>query len=218
MSKYIRKLIEGGESQVLDFKFEISDSKKIARTIVAFANTDGGKLLIGVKDNGVISGIRTDEEYHMVQAATDLYCRPKLKFSEKVWHIEGKTIMEITIPKSEKLPHFAPDKNGKWMAWVRVNDMNILANDVLVEVWKRKKSKKGTYIRYTDKEQVLLDYLSNNLDITLSRFCKIARLNRFKAKKILVNLLTVGVLEININEKTTVYKLKSKSENSTLRN
>ena len=60
MSNHIQKLIEEGEHQMLDFKFEISDSKKIARTLVAFANTDGGRLLIGVEDNGASSGIRTE--------------------------------------------------------------------------------------------------------------------------------------------------------------
>ena len=58
----IEELIAQGEHQQLDFKFEVSDSKKIARTLSAFANTDGGRLLIGVKDNGAIAGVRSDEE------------------------------------------------------------------------------------------------------------------------------------------------------------
>ena len=56
---YIEKLIEQGEHQHLDFKFAVNDSRKIARSLVAFANTTGGKLLIGVKDNGTIAGVRT---------------------------------------------------------------------------------------------------------------------------------------------------------------
>jgi predicted HTH transcriptional regulator len=51
-------LIAQGEHQQFDFKFEVSDSKKIAKTLSAFANTDGGRLLIGVKDNGNITGTR----------------------------------------------------------------------------------------------------------------------------------------------------------------
>lgn len=72
----IEELIAQGECQQLDFKFEVSDSKKIARTLSAFANTDGGRLLIGVKDNGSISGIRSEEEYYMIEAASEMYCRP----------------------------------------------------------------------------------------------------------------------------------------------
>ena len=56
MDNYIKNLIAEGEHQQLDFKFEIRDTKKIARSLVAFANTNGGKLLVGVKDNGVITG------------------------------------------------------------------------------------------------------------------------------------------------------------------
>ena len=48
---YIHALIAEGEHQQQDFKFEISDARKIAKTLSAFANTDGGRLLIGVKDN-----------------------------------------------------------------------------------------------------------------------------------------------------------------------
>ena len=76
----IEALIEQGEHQQLDFKFEVSDSKKIARTLSAFANTDGGRLLIGVKDNGNISGVRSEEEYYMIEAASKMYTRPEVPF------------------------------------------------------------------------------------------------------------------------------------------
>ena len=75
---YIESLIEQGESQVLDFKYNINDSKKIAKSLVAFANTNGGTLLIGVRDNGSIAGIRTDEELYMLEAAAEVYSKPKI--------------------------------------------------------------------------------------------------------------------------------------------
>ena len=53
---HIQNLIAEGEHQMLDFKFEISDSKRIARSLAAFANTDGGRLLVGVKDNVPLPG------------------------------------------------------------------------------------------------------------------------------------------------------------------
>ena len=58
-TEYIHILIAEGEHQQQDFKFEISDARKIARTLSAFSNTDGGRLLIGVKDNGKIAGVRS---------------------------------------------------------------------------------------------------------------------------------------------------------------
>ena len=97
MNKYIKNLISQGEHQQLDFKYEISDSKKIARTFSAFANTEGGKILIGVKDNGIITGIRTDEEYYMIDSAC-LFCKPEIKYKAKKWCIEGRWILEIKMP------------------------------------------------------------------------------------------------------------------------
>ena len=81
MDNYLRKLIAEGENQHLDFKYCVSDSRKIARTLTAFANTDGGRLLIGVRDNGSIAGIKSDEEIYMVDTAAHLFCRPEITFS-----------------------------------------------------------------------------------------------------------------------------------------
>ena len=50
----LEQLISKGEGVQQDFKQSISSSRKIARTLAAFANNRGGKLLIGVKDSGVI--------------------------------------------------------------------------------------------------------------------------------------------------------------------
>lgn len=109
---HIHRLIAEGEHQMLDFKFEISDCRKIARSLVAFANTDGGRLLIGVKDNGVISGIRSEEEKHMIEASALMYCKPKVKYTVKEWNLNGKIVLEVIIPKNEDIKHKAPDHNN----------------------------------------------------------------------------------------------------------
>ncbi len=204
---YIHKLIVQGEHQQLDFKFEIADSQKIARTFSAFANTVGGKLLIGVKDNGTIAGVRSVEEYYMAEAAANMYSKPEIKFKSKEWVVEGKKVLEITIPASNEKPHYAQNEDGKWLAYIRVHDQNILANRVLVNAWKRKKSKEGTYINYTEKEKLLLEYLENHDSITLSKFRKIAGISAYKAGNILTNFLTLDIIEIEISEKRTVYRL-----------
>ena len=60
---YLHAWIAQGEHQQQDFKFEISDARKIARSLSAFANTNGGRLLVGVKDNGRLAGIRSEEDW-----------------------------------------------------------------------------------------------------------------------------------------------------------
>jgi predicted HTH transcriptional regulator len=207
VSSYIRKLIEEGEHQQQDFKFKISDSKKIARSLAAFSNTDGGKLLVGVKDNGVIAGVRSEEEFYMVEAAAELYCKPPIALKTKEWNIDGKTILEVDIPPNHADgPFLAPDKDGKWMAYIRVNDQNLLANTVMLKVWKLQKRKKGITIRYTDKEKLLLDYLDKNQTVSLSKFRKIAGIKRFVAEKVLVDLIILGIIEMVITEKTVLYR------------
>jgi len=208
VSTHIKRLIAEGENESVDFKFEISDSRKLARTLVAFSNTGGGTLLIGVKDNGRVAGVRSEEEYYMLEAAAELYCRPQVHYDITSWDMEGRTVLEITIPKSTTIPHYAKDDNGKWMAYIRVKDQNLLANSIQLKVWKRGKRRSGTFVSYTEKEKLLLEYLRSNGKITLSRFRKLGRLSRKKAEIILVNLITLNVVEMEVNEKETLYILK----------
>ena len=213
MDRYIKELIQQGEHQQLDFKFEITDSKKIARSMVAFANTDGGKLLIGVKDNGKIAGIRSDEEYYMIEAAANMYCKPTIPFEATNWTVEGKTILEVTIQKSDKQPHYAPDPNNKWMAYIRSGDQNRLANTVMLKLWERTKKPKGTFIRYSEKEKNLLEYLKTYHQISLNQLRKITGLSRYKAETLLVNLLAIKVLKINFTENGVYYLLAESIKN-----
>jgi len=211
VSTHINQLIAGGENESVDFKFEISDSRKIARTLVAFSNTGGGKLLVGVKDNGRIAGVRSDEEYYMIEAAAGMYCRPEVPFRVTPWDIEGKTVLEVTIPKSKTIPHYAKDENGKWLAYIRIKDQNLLANSIQLKVWRRGKRKIGTFVKYSDNEKLLLNYLRENRSITFSGFRKIGNLSKKRAEIILVNLITLNVIEMVVTEKETSYVLKKET-------
>ena len=207
MDTYIKDLIQQGEHQQLDFKFEISDSKKIARSLVAFANTDGGKLLVGVKDNGVIAGVRSEEEYFMVEGAASMYCKPEVSFKTKEWRIDGKLVFEVTVEKSPEKPHFATDKEGNWKVFVRVGDQNLLANKVLLQIWKHQKNRTEVNIRYREQEEILMHFLSENGHITLSQFCRLAKIPSYMAEKILINFILLDIIQMNITEKQTFYRL-----------
>jgi len=207
MNTYVKDLIKEGEHQQLDFKFEISDSKKIARSLVAFANTDGGKLLVGVKDNGAVAGVRSDEEYFMVEGAASMYCKPEVKFSTREWHIDGRLILEIIVKKSDARPHYAPDKDDKWKVFVRVKDQNLLANKILLQVWKHKNKNTEVKIRYREQEEILMHFLSENGQITLSQFCRLAKIPGFLAEKILLNFILLDIVQLCLTEKQTYYRL-----------
>ena len=209
MSRYIQDLIELGENQRLDFKFEINDAKKIARTLSAFANTDGGKLLIGVKDNGKIAGVRSEEEYHMIEAAAQLYCKPPVSFGVRKWTILGRTVLEVDIPVGDRRPCLARSEDGRWKAYIRAGDQNLLANRVLIKVWQKKKRKKGILVAYSEAEKLLLDYLKANDSITISRYCRLSRLHPRQAEDILSDLLVLEVIRIHMDEKGARYSLTS---------
>lgn len=192
---YIQSLILEGEHQQQDFKFGITDSRKIARSLVAFANTDGGRLLIGVKDNGVIAGVRTDEEYYMIESAAQLYSKPEISFESKVWKEGGRTVLEVWVPPSPLRPHYVREEHGLWQAYVRSRDENIQADEVIVAVWQKKKIKKGALIRYSRPEESLFTILREQDRVTLKEFKKKARLSSTIAVDTLATLIILGLIK-----------------------
>ncbi|MCK9302797.1 MAG: ATP-binding protein [Bacteroidales bacterium] len=202
-----------GENQQQDFKFEISDAKKIARSFAAFANTDGGSLLLGVKDNGSIVGVKTDEEVYMAEAAAKMFCRPEAKFSLKEWRVNGKIIVEVIIPKATVRPVKAVAPNGKWLTYVRVNDQNILADKVLIDVWHDMDTGKQVTLNYTETEAVALKFLATHKAITLNVLRSLCDLSRIKAQRLLADFVLLGIIEIEITEKGTIYRYNYNEDN-----
>lgn len=207
MSIYLKKLIEEGENQQLDFKYCISDSRKIARTLSAFANSNGGRLLIGVRDNGSIAGIRSDEEIYMVDTAAHIFCRPEISFSTKQHLIGRKTVLEVEVPKGDKRPYQVKDEDGKWYSYFRHGDQNLVANRVLLQVWKKEYKKSGILVKFGKAENSLMEYLSKNGSITLSKFRKTAGITSYRAESILANLILFKVLVMNASEKGFTYQI-----------
>lgn len=211
----IEALIEQGEHQQLDFKFEVSDSKKIARTLSAFANTDGGRLLIGVKDNGNISGVRSEEEYYMIEAASKMYTQPEVPFEATRWEINGKTVLEVYIAPSSEKPHLAPDKEDKYKAYIRVADENILANEVLMLSWKKKHEPDGTLLKISKPVERLFVYLDSHPYINVNQLCKVGHVNYYTAKNILSDLLAIDALQYVVVDKHILYRRVPGEEAST---
>jgi predicted HTH transcriptional regulator len=208
LSKYIHNLIVQGENQHLDFKYEISDAKKIARTFSAFANTNGGTLLIGVKDNGNISGIRTDEEAYMAEAAATIYCKPPVNFRIVPHRVNEKRILEVIIPESKSKPHTAPWKDKEWKAFVRVGDQNFVANKVLFKVWDLKFRKEKLVVRYDNYEQQLFSLLQMKKEICLNDFIAACNIKEYLAVKILAILIVTEIIDFKITESETFYFLR----------
>jgi len=194
-NKYIYGLIGEGEHTQQDFKFEISDARKIAKSLSAFSNTIGGRLLIGVKDNGRIAGIRSDEEIYMIEAAAQVYCEPQVEFGLKNYRIEGRTVLEVTIPEAENKPVLAKDENGKGWAYLRIADENILATPIHLRVWREAKSPKGCLVTYTDREQQLLSCMQEQGEVSFSRLCRLSGLPRPVTESLLAKFIRFEIAE-----------------------
>lgn len=205
MSRYLEKLIEEGEHLNQDFKYCISDARKIARTFSAFANSKGGRLLIGIRDNGSIAGVSSDEEYYMIESAANMYCRPEISFSTDVHRTESKTVIEINIPEGSKKPYLANHHNGRWLAYIRKGDQNLLANKVILNLWKIEKDRKDILIEFREAETKLINYLRKNEYITLSKFRKLSNLNKNNAEWVMAKLIKVGIMTYEISEDNCKY-------------
>ena len=206
---HIQNLISEGEHVMLDFKFEISDSRRIARSLCAFANTQGGRLLVGVKDNGAIAGVRSDEEQYMIQAAAEMYCQPPVAYETHEWEINGKTVLEVVIPQDNKTKHKAPDNQGDYKVYIRVDDENILADPILLKIWKRQRNSMPIKLSFTDKEQSLLNYLTHKESVTLDEYVEMSGLKRKAAENVIIDFVLVGTLCTKITNSGTYFSLSS---------
>lgn len=202
-SHYIQDLIAEGEHEHQDFKYQITDARKIARSIAAFANNSGGHLLIGVKDNGNIAGVRSDEEIYMIETAAQMYCRPEQHVSFKVFNINGKSVVKADIAEATEKPVEAPDDNGVWHVYYRVADENVLASRLHERILSNATETEDTHdrtISYSEREQVLLDYLRNHGGITLEGYKRLAHISEESAMQIVVALHSMGVVDIEYHD------------------
>lgn len=198
----IKRLILEGENVSLDFKKTISSSQKIAKTLVAFANNRGGRLLIGVADDGSIKGVKAeDEEKYMITKAAHIYCKPALEPKFEEIYVDDKLILIAEIDKSNLKPHYAMDENNKWWVYFRVKDKSVLASKIIVDVLKESNNETGQLISYSDQEKKLLTYLEEHGRITLKEYSKLTRSAYKKAQKIIVSLILTGVLQPHTSEK-----------------
>ncbi len=202
----IRKLILEGEGVTLDFKKTITSCEKIAKTMVSFANNKGGRLLVGVSDDGTISGVKSeDEEKYMLTKAAHFFCKPALDPLFEEIYIDDKIVLVTEILRSEMKPHYSLGEDKKWWVYIRVNDKSVLASKIVVDVLKRENSEHGIFLEYSSKEKALLEYLNENERITSREYSHMLNLSRRRTHRILVNLVLSGVIRMHTTEKEEYY-------------
>ena len=208
----VQLLVRRGENEVQEFKRKVAFPEKIVREAVAFANSKGGRLFIGVDNDGSIPGLKfAEEEAYALENALKKYCRPPIPYhTETIAISEKKAILSFHISESTKKPHYVIDdfktKQGK--AYVRVEDRSVQASKEVREILRRNRKEKDIRFQYGEKEQILMRYLDQHAHITLIDFMKIASISRFIASRTLILLVLANVLQIMPREGEDFYLMK----------
>ncbi|TXE07976.1 helix-turn-helix domain-containing protein [Algoriphagus aquimarinus] len=205
----VKVLATKGEGLRIEFKKKATFPEKIVRELIAFANTSGGDLLIGVDDDGTVSGQRyIEEEIFVMEKAIKEFILPPLDyqlFSLKL--NEKKGVAVFKVPISTQRPHYLKEKDRK-QAYIRVADRSVQASKEVWEILRRSKTPKDMVFTYGRKEEILMKALAESERITLKEFSKLANLPRFLASKTLVRLVLANVLLIHPQESEDFFTLK----------
>lgn len=205
----VKALAAKGEGLKIEFKKKAAFPEKIVREIVALANTDGGDLLIGIDDDGTVSGQRfIEEEIFVMEKAIRELIFPKLEFEVFTIKLsEKKGVAVFRIAQSPDRPHYLKEKDRK-QAYFRVQDRSIQASREVWEVLKKGRIPKDTVFTYGWKEEILMKALGESGKITLKEFSRLAKIPRFLASKTLVRLVSANVLKIHPQESEDFFTLK----------
>lgn len=205
----VKALAAKGEGLKIEFKKKAAFPEKIVREVIALANTEGGDLLIGVDDDGTVSGQRfIEEEIFVMEKAIRELVLPKLEFEVFTIKLsEKKGVAVFRIPLSLVRPHFLLEKDKK-QAYIRVQDRSIQASREVWEVLKKGRVPKDTIFTYGWKEDILMKALAEQEKITLREFARLAKIPRFLASKTLVRLVSANVLKIHPQESEDYFTLK----------
>lgn len=202
--KELRALVKKGEGTNLEFKLKASHPEKIVREVVAFANTDGGILLIGVGDDKSIPGLKfADEDEYLLTRAIQKYCSPEITYRlDKLTVQAEREVLIFTIPSSDQKPHYVIQdfENNLGKAYVRVLDRSVQASKEMREVLKGERKQRNIRFTYGEKEHTLMQYLAAHQMITVDEFSKAAHIPRAMASRTLVLLVLANVLKILPNE------------------
>ncbi len=222
--KALRELVRQGEGKHIEFKLKTNHPEKIVREVVAFANTDGGRLLIGIGDDRTIKGLKyVDEDEYLLVRAIEKYCSPHIQYTvERVPVAEERDVLVFNILPSPQRPHyvlqepdaartnttyvrkkFVPQKQAPKLvkkAYVRVADKSIQASWEMREILRRKNNDHNVKFRYGDNERKLMQHLDKHRSVTVDDFASVAGISRNLASKTLVLLVLANVLEVHPDE------------------
>ena len=198
----LKKLVALGEGPTLEFKRKATFPEKIVREMIAFANTAGGTVLIGVSDDGTIPGVKfPEEDSFILKKALKAYCLPNIDFNEEIMQVAPQRfVIRYDVSPGFRKP-YSLKVNGRMETFIRVGDKTMKASHEMRQILKKRNTKRGTWFTYGEHEKRLFAYLALHPSITVKEFSKISQLSRFNASRKLVRLVLANVLKITPTER-----------------
>lgn len=195
----LNEIIENGENNQVEFKRKFSTPEKIAKEMIAFANTKGGLILFGVDDDRKIIGVESEKgELELINQAAKLFCKPEIKYTYEIISILRKDVLIVQIDESKTKPHFLIDNHDEKKAYIRIKDKSVLASKETVNILKRSNPDSPPMIlNIGHLEKLLIDYLSKNDRVTVKTFKHIANISNRRASRILINLAKAEIIRLN---------------------
>lgn len=130
--------IKAGESANIEFKVEVpKKSEKYMKSVVAFANTAGGKIFIGVDDKThEIVGVDKDEVFKIMDNITNTIsdiCYPQIFPNIGVNTIDGKSIIVIEIYPGARRPYYIKSLGKEAGTYIRVSGTSRPADEAILK-------------------------------------------------------------------------------------
>jgi predicted HTH transcriptional regulator len=201
------KLIEDGENLNVEFKQRFSDHIKIAKEIIAFANTNGGVIIFGINDNGKTYGVDSEKEItELLKETIQNYCEPFIEYQISYIELGGKEVVVVDIFESSNKPHRVQDyKNSlvlnEAQVYIRVQDKSVPASKEMIKLLQTRthESKLKNY-SIGNNEKKVFEYLCDNDYITSKQLSKLANLSSRRASRTLINLVRANILAIHTKD------------------
>ncbi len=205
--KNIREIIAKGEGLTTEFKQRFSTHPKIAKEIIAFANTKGGVLLFGVDDDGSIYGVDSEKEIvELVKETVEEYCEPKVKYSIEFIELFGREIVSVEVAESEAKPHRIQDYQrtldlNTAEVYVRVNDKSVPASKEMIKILQAESSNsKLSKYSIGKNEEIVFNYLAENDSISVVELKHLANISSRRASRTLIKMVRANLLYIHTKE------------------
>ncbi len=194
----LNELIENGENDKVEFKRKFSSPHKIAKEMIAFANSKGGQILFGIDDDKSIIGVESEKgELELITTAAKFYCEPEVEFTTDIMLIKRKDVVVVNIDESQNKPHrlISDELVDEKKVYIRLNDKSILASRETVKILRNSnENSPPVKISIGQIETTLFDFLHLNEKITVKGFKKLVNISERRASRTLVNLVKAKVI------------------------